>query len=78
MADERSLRIKEYTSVTEVAGPLMVVEGIEAVGYGEVVNIETVDGEKRRGQVLEAAEGRAVVQVFEGTRGIDTSKTKVR
>ncbi len=78
MADERSLRIKEYTSVTEVAGPLMVVEGIEAVGYGEVVNIETVDGERRRGQVLEAAEGRAVVQVFEGTRGIDTSKTKVR
>ncbi len=78
MADKVSLGIKEYTSVTEVAGPLMVVEGIDAVGYGEVVEIETAGRERRRGQVLEAAEGKAVVQVFEGTRGIDTSKTKVR
>ena len=70
--------IKEYTSVTEVAGPLMVVEGVEGVGYGEVVEIETPSGEKRRGQVLEAHMGKAVVQVFEGTRGIDTSRTKVR
>ncbi len=73
-----ALRIKEYTSVTEVAGPLMVVEGVSGVGYGEVVDIETSSGEMRRGQVLEAAEGRAVIQVFEGTRGIDTKGTKVR
>ncbi len=73
-----ALRIKEYTSVCEVAGPLMIVDGVEGVSYGEVVEIETPSGEKRRGQVLEASEGRAVVQVFEGTRGIDTSKTKVR
>ncbi len=70
--------VKEYTSVTEVAGPLMIVEGVEGVGYGEVVDITTPSGEKRRGQVLEAAEGRAVVQVFEGTRGIDTKGTKAR
>lgn len=69
---------KEYTSVTEVAGPLMIVEGVEGVGYGEVVEITLPSGEKRRGQVLEAAEGRAVVQVFEGTRGIDTKGTKAR
>jgi V/A-type H+-transporting ATPase subunit B len=70
--------VKEYTSVTEVAGPLMIVEGVEGVGYGEVVDITIPSGEKRRGQVLEAAEGRAVVQVFEGTRGIDASTTKAR
>ena len=70
--------VKEYTSVTEVAGPLMIVEGVEGVGYGEVVAITIPSGEKRRGQVLEAAEGRAVVQVFEGTRGIDTKGTKAR
>jgi V/A-type H+-transporting ATPase subunit B len=72
------LKIKEYTSVSEVSGPLMIVEGVEGVSYGEVVEIETPSGEKRRGQVLEAAEKRAVVQVFEGTRGIDTSNTRVR
>lgn len=71
-------QIREYTSVTEVAGPLMIVEGVEGVAYGEIVEIETPNGEKRRGQVLEAHRDKAVVQVFEGTTGIDTSKTKVR
>ncbi|MEE8167552.1 MAG: V-type ATP synthase subunit B [Candidatus Hydrothermarchaeales archaeon] len=78
MPDKLALRFKEYTSVTEVAGPLMVVEGVKGVGFGEVVEIETATGEKRRGQVLEIAEDRAVVQVFEGTRGIDASRTKAR
>lgn len=71
-------KIKEYTSVTGVAGPLMIVEGVEDVSYGEVVEIKTSSGESRRGQVLEAIEGKAVIQVFEGTSGIDTLKTKVR
>ena len=71
-------KIKEYTSVTGVAGPLMIVEGVEDVSYGEVVEIKTSSGESRRGQVLEAVEGKAVIQVFEGTSGIDTLKTKVR
>ncbi len=72
------LKIKEYTSVSEVYGPLMIVDKVRGVSYGEVVEIELPSGEKRRGQVLEALEDRAVVQVFEGTRGIDTLKTKVR
>lgn len=72
------LKIKEYTSVSEVYGPLMVVDKVRGVSYGEVVEIELPSGEKRRGQVLEALEDRAVIQVFEGTRGIDTRKTKVR
>jgi len=71
-------KIKEYTSVTGVAGPLMIVEGVENVSYGEVVEIKTSSGESRRGQVLEAVEGKAVIQVFEGTSGVDTLKTKVR
>ncbi len=78
MAAKGELKIKEYTSVTEVYGPLMVVEGVKGVSYGEVVEIETATGEKRRGQVLEALEDKAVIQVFEGTRGLDTLKTKVR
>jgi V/A-type H+-transporting ATPase subunit B len=48
------------------------------VAYGEVVEILTPAGERRRGQVLDAREGMAVVQVYEGTGGIDTSRTRVR
>jgi V/A-type H+-transporting ATPase subunit B len=78
MPVKKAVKIKEYTSVNEVYGPLMVVEGVKGVSYGEVVEIETPTGEDRRGQVLEAYKDKAVVQVFEGTRGIDTSRTKVR
>lgn len=73
-----SLQLKEYTSVTEVAGPLMIVEGVEEAGYGELVDIKLSTGDKRRGQVLEISGTRAVVQVFEGTKGVDTKATKVR
>ncbi|MEM2978614.1 MAG: V-type ATP synthase subunit B [Candidatus Hadarchaeales archaeon] len=62
----------------EVSGPLLVVEGVRGVAYGEVVEIVTPSGERRRGQVLDAREDLAVVQVYEGTGGIDTSKTRVR
>ncbi len=68
----------EYTTVTEVAGPLMIVENIKDVSYNEVVKIKTVDGEERTGQVLEAYLNKAVIQVFEGTKGLETKKTSVR
>lgn len=68
----------EYTTVSEVAGPLMIVEGVKDVAYNEVVKIVTSSGEKRTGQVLEAFTDKAVVQVFEGTRGLDTHKTSAR
>ncbi len=68
----------EYTSVTSIAGPLMVVEGVKGVAYGEIVIITCPDGEKRTGQVLEAREDIAVVQVFEGTTALNTKDTKVR
>jgi V/A-type H+-transporting ATPase subunit B len=70
--------IKEYTSVTNVIGPLMIVEKIENVSYGEIVQIKTASGEERLGQVLEVGNDKAVVQVFEGTSGLDTEKTRVR
>jgi len=68
----------EYSTVSEVSGPLMVVEGVEGVAYGEVVRIRSPDGSQRLGQVLEAHLDKAVVQVFEGTKGIDTKTTSVR
>ncbi len=71
-------KTREYKTVSEVSGPLMVVEGVEGVGYDEVVEIETPDGTNKNGQVLEVSKDRAVVQVFEGTRGVDASETKVR
>jgi V/A-type H+-transporting ATPase subunit B len=68
----------EYSTVTEVSGPLMVVEGIEGASYGEVVKVRSPDGKMRLGQVLEAHLDKAVIQVFEGTKGIDTESTSVR
>jgi len=68
----------EYTTVSEVAGPLMIVEGIKDVAYNEVVKIKLASGEQRTGQVLEAFLDKAIVQVFEGTKGLDTDKTSAR
>jgi V/A-type H+-transporting ATPase subunit B len=68
----------EYTTVSEVAGPLMIVDGIKDVAYNEVVKIKTSSGEIRTGQVLEAFMNKAIIQVFEGTKGLDTDKTSVR
>ena len=68
----------EYTTVSEVAGPLIIVEGIKDVSYNEVVKIKTSYGEERTGQVLEAFLDRAIIQVFEGTKGLDTDKTSAR
>ena len=68
----------EYTTVSEVAGPLLIVDGIKDVAYNEVVKIKTTEGQIRTGQVLEAFMDKAVVQVFEGTKGLETDKTSIR
>lgn len=73
-----NIKTREYTTVAEVAGPLMIVEDVEGVAYSEIVDIETPSGEKRKGEVLEVKGDLAVVQVFEGTRDLNTSTTKVR
>nr|WP_302578822.1 ATP synthase subunit B [Methanobrevibacter arboriphilus] len=72
------IKTREYTTVTEVAGPLMIVEGVDGVAYNEIVEIETPDGENRRGQVLEVKKDVAVIQVFEGTSDLNTKNTKTR
>ena len=69
---------KEYLTVTNITGPLVIVEKIENVKYGELVEIETADGLRRRGTVLDISTERAVVQVFEGTTGLDVDKTRIR
>ncbi|MBE6053723.1 MAG: V-type ATP synthase subunit B, partial [Clostridium sartagoforme] len=70
--------LREYKTVTEVVGPLMVVEGVEGVKYDELVEVELQTGEKRRGRVLEINGSRAMVQLFEGSSGINLKETKAR
>lgn len=70
--------LKEYKTVTEVVGPLMVVDGVKGVNYGELVEIELQTGEIRHGNVLEINQDKAVVQIFEGSTGINLKETKAR
>ena len=72
------IKSKEYQTVVEVSGPLMIVDSITDVAYGEVVRIRAPDGKERLGQVLEAQTDKAIIQVFEGTKGLDTDTTTVR
>ncbi len=69
---------KEYRTISNLSGPLLVVESTENVKYDELVEIELSNGERRRGRVLEISTDRALVQVFEGTTGIDVLSTSVR
>ena len=69
---------KEYRTIQEVAGPLMLVRGVENVTYNELGEIELASGEKRRCKVLEIDGGNALVQLFEDSTGINLSNSKVR
>ncbi len=68
----------EYTKVEEIKGPLVVIDGVTKAAFDELVEIESRDGSRRLGKVLEVGFGKAVVQVFEGTTGLSTSGTKAR
>ena len=70
--------LKEYLTIREVAGPLMLVEQVEDVKYGELVEIELASGEVRRGRVLEASGTNALIQLFEGSTGLNISSARVR
>ena len=70
--------IKEYKSIQEVAGPLMVVTGVENVKYDELGEIELSNGEIRRCKVLEVNGDNALVQLFESATGINLAESKVR
>jgi len=68
----------EYTKVAEIKGPIIIVDGITRASFDELVEIETSEGEKRLGRVLEVGNGKAVVQVFEGTSGLAITGTKAK
>ncbi len=70
--------LKEYKTIKEVAGPLMLVEQVEGIKYDELVEIEMKSGEVRRGRVLEVNEDKALVQLFEGSQGLNITESKVR
>ncbi len=70
--------MKEYKTITQIAGPLVFVSDVSGVGYNEMVEVLLPTGEKRMGQVLESAKGLAVIQIFGPTDGINTTGTRVR
>ncbi len=72
------LLTRDYRTITYVSGPLIFVSNVKGASFGEIVRIFLKDGEERTGEVLDISEDIAVIQVFEGTRGIDTQVTKVR
>ena len=70
--------LKEYKSIKEIVGPLMLVSGVQGVKYDELVEISGQDGSVRRGKVLEVNGDNALVQLFEGSQGIQMSTSKAR
>ncbi|KAK0266623.1 Vacuolar ATP synthase subunit B [Friedmanniomyces endolithicus] len=79
-ADPRMMSVTpriRYNTIGGVNGPLVILENVKFPRFNEIVSLTLPDGTERSGQVLEARGSRAVVQVFEGTSGIDVKKTKV-
>ena len=68
--------LKQYKTVNEIAGPLVIVENVTGVKYEELVEIELSDGSRRKGRVLEISDKRAVVQMFEETQGLEIEGAK--
>jgi len=73
-----SLVSTDYRTISYVTGPLVFVDSVQDVAYNEMVTIRMPDGAIRTGQVLEISGDIAVIQVFEGTQGIDVSSTEIR
>jgi V/A-type H+-transporting ATPase subunit B len=69
---------KEYRTVKQIAGPLILVEGVQGVTYGELADIKLQNGVVRRGRVLEINGDKAMVQVFEGTSGLSPQDVRVK
>jgi len=69
---------KEYKTIKEVVGPLMLVEGVEGVKYNELVEIVQKDGGIRRGKVLEVERDRALVQLFENSQGLQIATSRAK
>jgi V/A-type H+-transporting ATPase subunit B len=69
---------KEYLTIRDIYGPLVIVEDTEGVKYEELVTVELKNGDRRTGKVLEIDGGRAMIQLFEGTTGVDIYTSRVR
>ncbi|MFH1732869.1 MAG: V-type ATP synthase subunit B [Planctomycetota bacterium] len=69
---------KEYKTVRDIIGPLMLVENVEGVTYGELAEVQLESGAKRLARVLEVTTDTALVQLFEGTHGIAPGRVKLR
>ena len=69
---------REYRTAKEIIGPLVLVDGVEGVTFGELTDIKLDDGSVRRGRVLEVNRDKAVVQVFEGTSGLSPENIAVK
>ena len=70
--------LTEYQTVQSISGPLMLVENVSGARYGEMVEIEIGDGSVRHGQILQVDHDKVLVQVFEGTEGVDIASSTVR
>ncbi|MGQ9603357.1 MAG: V-type ATP synthase subunit B [bacterium] len=70
--------LKEYLTIKQISGPLVLAEEIEGAKYEEIVEVELPNGEIRRGRVLEVDRDKALIQLFEGSTGVDVFKSKVR
>ena len=70
--------VTEYSTIGDIAGPLVLMDKVDHATYEELVEVELPDGEIRRGQVLEVNRQQVLIQLFEGTRGVDIAKTRVR
>lgn len=68
---------KEHIGISGISGPLITIDGIKGIGYDELVEIKSADGSVRHGKVLESSDQAVVVQLFEGTSGINPSKSRV-
>src|SRR5664279_5565622 len=77
-ASHRTLLSVDYRTLNYVTGPLIFVQDVAGVAYNEMVSILMPDDSRRSGQVLEISGNMAVIQVFEGTQGIDIARTEVR
>ena len=67
---------KEYKTIREVVGPLMLVDQVENVKYDELVRIKQANGEERMGKVLEINEDKALVQLFDSSQGLKIADSK--
>ncbi len=70
--------LKEYLTIKEVFGPLVLVEEVSGVKYGELAELRLPDGELRRGKVLEVHRDRALIQLFEGSSGVNIYNSRVK